>query len=328
MMYVTSRCYPDISVVVPSHDRPGLLARLLDALAGQTLHRSRWEAIVVHDCGPDGTEDLLRSHPLAAAGVLRHRSLPAGTGPPGRMRNVGWRMARSPIVAFTDDDCRPDPDWLGTALVLATAHPWTIVQGRTEPDAADPSRPRRGLLRRTMDVTPPTKEAQTCNIVYPRALLEAVGGFDEGFAQWGDDVDLAYRAKAAGAGHLGAPELGVRHVTEFPVLRERVRDARKLAELAEVVRRHPDYRYAAYHPLGLFARPSHARLVLAMAALAAAPRRPALALLALPYAQLLRAQARRSPDGRLRRAGAQAVLTAAEVMHAARGSLRSRTLYL
>jgi glycosyltransferase involved in cell wall biosynthesis len=319
---------PDISVVVPSHDRPELLAQLLDALAAQSLSRDHWEAVVVHDCGPDGTEDLLRVHPLAAAGVLRHRSLPAGTGPPARMRNVGWRMARSPIVAFTDDDCRPDPDWVGTARALATANPWTIVQGRTEPDAVDPSRPRRGSLRRTMDVTPPTKEAQTCNIVYPRDLLEAVGGFDEGFARWGDDVDLAYRAKAAGAGHLGAPGLVVRHVTEFPALRERVRDARKFAELAEVVRRHPDYRCASYHPLGLFARPSHARLVLALAAVAAAPRRPALALLALPYARLLLAHAARWPDRRLRRAGALSVLTAAEVTHAARGSLRSRSLYL
>jgi glycosyltransferase involved in cell wall biosynthesis len=319
---------PDVAVAVASHDRPVRLRWLLNALEEQTLPQERWEVIVGHDSVGPETERLLGEHPLAAKGVLRHVSLPPGSAPPGANRNAAWRLARAPIVAFTDDDCRPDPDWLGTALVLATAHPWTIVQGRTEPDAADPSRPRRGMLRRTMDVTPPTKEAQTCNIVYPRALLEAVGGFDEGFAQWGDDVDLAYRAKAAGAGHLGAPELVVRHVTEFPALRERVRDARKLAELAEVVRRHPDYRYAAYHPLGLFARPSHARLVLAMAALAAARRRPALALLALPYAQLLRAQARRSPDGRLRRAGAQAVVTAAEVMHAARGSLRSRTLYL
>jgi glycosyltransferase involved in cell wall biosynthesis len=319
---------PEISVVVPSHDRPELLARLLDALACQTLSRDRWEAIVVHDCGPDGTEDLLRAHPLTAAGVLRHRMLPTGTGSPARMRNVGWRMARSPLVAFTDDDCRPDPDWVGTARALATTHPWTIIQGRTEPDAADPSRPPGGSLRRTMDVTPPTKEAQTCNIVYPRDLLEAIGGFDEGFQRWGDDVDLAYRAKAVGAGHLGAAALVVRHVTEFPALRERVRDARKFADLPEVVRRHPDYRCTAYHPLGLFARPSHARLVLALAGLVAAPRRPALALLTLPYAQLMRAQVARWPERRPRRAGALSVLTAAEVMHAVRGSLRSRSLYL
>ncbi|HEX3317146.1 MAG TPA: glycosyltransferase [Solirubrobacteraceae bacterium] len=319
---------PQISVVVPSHDRPQLLARLLDALAAQSLSRDRWEAVVVHDCGPDGTEDLLRAHPLAAAGVLQHRSLPVGTGPPARMRNAGWRMARAPIVAFTDDDCRPDPHWVRTALALATEHPWTIVQGRTEPDAPDPSRPRQGSLRRTIDVTPPTKEAQTCNIVYPRGLLEATGGFDEGFRQWGDDVDLAYRAKSVGAGHLGAAGLVVRHATEFPALRARVRDARRLGELAEVVRRHPDYRYAPYHPLGLFARPSHARLVLALAALAAAPRRPAMALLALPYAQLVGSYVARSPDRRLCRAGALSLLTAAEVVHAARGSVRSRSLYL
>jgi GT2 family glycosyltransferase len=319
---------PDICVVVPSHDRPGLLARLLDALVDQRLDRGRWEVVVVHDCGPDGTEDLLRGHPLAAAGVLRRRSLPPGTGSAARMRNLGLRAGRAPIVAFTDDDCRPDPDWVGTALALAAAHPWTIVQGRTEPDAVDASRPRRGSLRRSMRISPPTKEAETCNIVYPRDLLEAIGGFDEGFRFAGEDVDLAYRAKAAGAGYLAAPELVVRHATEFPPLRERVRDTRKSAELAEVVRRHPDYRYAAYHPLGLFAKPLQARLVLAVAGLAAAPRRPALALLALPYAHMVGDHVRRRPERRLRRAGALSLITAAEVAHATRGSVRARSLYL
>ena len=67
---------PDISVVVPSHDRPRLLGRLLDALGAQRLHHARWEAVVVHDCGPDGTEELLRAHPLAAAGVRATARLP------------------------------------------------------------------------------------------------------------------------------------------------------------------------------------------------------------------------------------------------------------
>jgi glycosyltransferase involved in cell wall biosynthesis len=319
---------PDICVVVPSHDRPRLLGRLLDALAAQRLRRARWEAVVVHDCGPDGTEELLREHPLTAAGVLRHHSLPPGTGTAARMRNVGWRTARGGFVAFTDDDCRPDPGWVGAALAVAAEHPWTIVQGRTEPDAVDPSLPRRGSLRRTMRIAPPTKESETCNMVYPRDLLEALDGFDERFRHAGEDVDLAYRAKAAGAGHLAAPDLVVRHATEYPRLRERLRDTRKSAELAEVVRRHPDYRYAAYHPLGLFAKPIHARLVLAAAGLAAAPRHPAAALLTLPYAQFLHAHLRQRPERRLRRAGALSVVAAAEVAHAARGSARARSLYL
>src|SRR3954463_4274307 len=103
---------PEISVVVPSHERPLRLRWLLNALEEQTLDRDRWELVVVHDSRGDETERLLDEHPLHAAGVLRHRRLEAGTGSPSRQRNVGWRMARAPLIAFTDDDCRPEPEWL------------------------------------------------------------------------------------------------------------------------------------------------------------------------------------------------------------------------
>src|SRR5215204_4358933 len=97
---------PEISLVVASHARPLRLRWLLNALEEQTLDRSRWELIVVHDNpDADATEDLLRTHPLAQS-VLRHHRLPVGTGSPARQRNVGWRDARAPVVAFTDDDCR------------------------------------------------------------------------------------------------------------------------------------------------------------------------------------------------------------------------------
>src|SRR6476619_3211140 len=80
----------EVSVVVPSHERPLRLRWLLNALEEQTLARSRWELVVVHDSRGEETEDLVRTHPLAAAGVLRHLRLPPGTGTPARQRNMGW----------------------------------------------------------------------------------------------------------------------------------------------------------------------------------------------------------------------------------------------
>src|SRR3954471_11085588 len=89
----------EISVVVPSHERPLRLRWLLNALEEQTLARERWEAIVVHDCRGDETARLLAEHPLALAGVLRAKRLEPGTGSPSRQRNVGWRMAAAPLIA-------------------------------------------------------------------------------------------------------------------------------------------------------------------------------------------------------------------------------------
>src|SRR6478735_4805058 len=79
---------PEISVVVASHDRPVRLRWLLNALEEQTLARERWEVVVAHDSSGPETEALLRDHPLARDGTLRHASLPAGSAPPGANRNA------------------------------------------------------------------------------------------------------------------------------------------------------------------------------------------------------------------------------------------------
>src|SRR5205814_4172614 len=95
-----------------------------------------------------------------------------------RQRNLGWRAAAGQLIAFTDDDCRPEPEWLERLVEAAGRSPGEIVQGATRPDALE-----RNVLAaphvRTMSIDPVGPYAQTCNIVYPRELLERLGGFDE-----------------------------------------------------------------------------------------------------------------------------------------------------
>ena len=196
---------PDIAVAVASHARPLRLRWLLEARAEQTLDRSRWELVVAHDSGPDSeTERLLREHPAAD----RHLTF-TGTRGPAELRNAAWRATSAPAVAFTDDDCRPPADWLERAL--AAARPDAIVQGATRPDP-DEAALLRAPHPRTVTIDPPTASAQTCNIAYPRAVLERLGGFDESFrGPQGEDVDLGWRARAAGVTPVFAPDAEVQH---------------------------------------------------------------------------------------------------------------------
>src|SRR5204862_5945534 len=87
-----------------------------------------FELIIVDDGASDDTwqtlQRLASSAPLTLL-PLRH---PANRGP-AAARNLGWRSAKGPIVAFTDDDCVPQPGWLA-ALVAGMAEA-DIVQGRT-----------------------------------------------------------------------------------------------------------------------------------------------------------------------------------------------------
>jgi GT2 family glycosyltransferase len=319
---------PEVSVVVPSHERPLRLRWLLNALEDQTLDRSRWELVVVHDSLGDATEELLESHPLGPARVLRHRRLEAGTGTAPHQRNVGWHMARAPLIAFVDDDCRPEPGWLAALLDAAREHPDAIVQGAVRPDPFETDLMRATHFR-TLTVDPPGPFAQTANILYPRALLERVSGFDERMATSGEDTDLALRARATGAAYVGRPDAIVNHAVESFGLRAYLRMTWKWRHLPALVKRHREIR--DLYPLGLFWRPSHGWLLLATAGVAAMTIDRRAAVLTLPYARNLLRRHGRHARGRLRsatEAPGKIVVDAVEIGALAWGSARHRTLFL
>ncbi len=101
---------PLVSVVIPSCNRSEILARCLDALARQTY--ANIEIIVVDDCSEDDTPTLLREfaerHPELRFQALRNERR-GGANP---SRNRGIQAARGEFVAFLDNDCIAEPDWL------------------------------------------------------------------------------------------------------------------------------------------------------------------------------------------------------------------------
>jgi GT2 family glycosyltransferase len=318
---------PRLSVVVPSHDRPLRLRWLLNALEEQTLARDAWEVVVAHDSSGTETEALLRTHPLAAAGVLRHLTFDPGPGPAAK-RNAAWRLARGQTILFTDDDCRPPPDWLANALAAVERHPRAIVQGTTRVDPDELAVRQHAPHARSQEVTPPTPFAQTCNIAYPRALLQGAGGFDEALPlAAGEDTDLAIRARALGGQLVAAPEVLTNHAVEATTLPARLRETWRWQHLAYIVRRHPQLR--DHMPLRLFWKPSHALLMPAVAGLALARRHPLLgALLVAPWAASARPAYGPSPRGVARAASelpARMAIDVAETAAMARGAVRHRT---
>jgi GT2 family glycosyltransferase len=319
---------PAVSVVVPSHARRLRLRWLLNALEEQTLDARRFEVIVVHDYeGEDAT--LIEEHPLSRAGRLRELRIRPGTGRPSVQRNMGWRAARAPLVAFIDDDCRPDPQWLEQMLAAAQRDPEAILQGATEADPfelASLSSPHA----RSLWVDPPDDFAQTCNIAYPTGLLERVGGFDEGLpAPAGEDTDLALRARATGAALSAAPDAHVFHAVEAYSLPGAVRLNLKWRHLAFMIKRHRSQRrhFTNY----VFWRRSHRDLALLLLGAALARRAPLAALLGAPW--VYRRVTRRGRHKRALVAGVVElpgglVVDAAEVATMCWGSVRYRTLVL
>jgi GT2 family glycosyltransferase len=292
---------PEVSVVVATHDRAQRLGLLLDALRTQSLETERFEVIVVDDASPPDTRTLLNRE-LERGGlplrVLRRDS----NGGRAQAREDGWRTATSGLIAFTDDDCEPDTHWLERGLEACGREPGAIVQGRTEPNPRDLAsiEPRGRPFSRTIQVSEHDVGYPTCNIFYPRELLEQIGGFDTdafGRVHGGEDADLAWRAIESGAPATFAPEALVHHavaqLTPFGKLR-----VAGSWEMKAVVR-HPELRRALFFR-GPFWKLSHYLLARALLALVL-PRRllPLRIWLAAPYAVQLLQRGRAEGGGPL-----------------------------
>ena len=293
---------PRVAVVVPTHDRPERLRRLLDSLAEQTMRD--FELIVVDDGSAEPVPDAAVRRPTA--------------GGPSAARNDGWPRARAPFVAFVDDDCVATPRWL--EALLARAGEGTVVQGRTLPESD-----ARGPFKRSLRVEEPGPYYQACNILYPRALLERLGGFDaEAFPHVGEDTDLAWRALAAGARVEWAPDALVHHA---------VADLGPVGALRMAARWTPSIRLFARHralrgehlTYGVFWKGTHYLLVRFLLALLVRRRARWLALwLGAPYVRglLLRG---RVEGGGTAAAPFYLVHDLVELVAVLRGAIRYRT---
>jgi GT2 family glycosyltransferase len=273
---------PQIGVVVVTRNRAARLASLLASLRAQTIPADRFEVVVVDDGSEDDTYETVGREASSAPFALRVDRRAHGLGL-ARLRNVGWRRSQAPHIAFVDDDCEADADWLRECLAAAARAPNAVIQGRTTP--IDRELSRLGPLARTKQIESPGPWYQTCNIAYPRPLLERLGGFDASYAIAGEDTDLAWRAIEAGARVEYAPRATVRHAVERIGVRGWLRIAMRERSLARLFARHPSLR-AEVARLGLFKGEQHAAIALAIAAVALArPLPPALAL-AGPYAAI------------------------------------------
>ncbi|UTI62700.1 glycosyltransferase family 2 protein [Paraconexibacter antarcticus] len=332
-----ARPAPALSVVVPSHDRPLRLRWLLNALAEQSAPAGSFEVLVAHDSAGPETDALLRSHPLAVTGTLRTLPFAPGTAGPAQKRNAAWRAAAAPTVLFTDDDCRPPATWVAAALDACAASPGAIVQGPTQVDPDELVVKLHAPHARTQVVElvggEPSIWAQTCNIAYPRAVLEALGGFDEALPlAAGEDTDLAWRARDAGVPVAAAPAMLTYHCVEPASLLARARESWRWQHLPYLTRKHPEIR-RSYAGGGYFWKPQHVRVPFLLAGAALLLRgRPLAALAAvLPWAVPSLPSYGTGLRGRARAVSelpAHAVLDVVEVAALARGSVRHRSLLL
>lgn len=177
-----------ISVVIPTYNRPLLLLNCLNTLQNQTLKKTDYEIIVVSD-GLDEktkkeTEIWMKDKGINFSFIQNSKKRG-----PASARNLGWLSAHSPLIAFTDDDCLPDKQWLASILKCYKGQEMIAYSGRTVvPLTKKPTDFALNLSK--------LGEANfiTANCACTKAALLKVGGFDERFKMaWREDTDLEFK---------------------------------------------------------------------------------------------------------------------------------------
>jgi GT2 family glycosyltransferase len=198
-----------LTVVIMTRDRRFSLLRTLDRLEDLPEHPP---VVVVDNGSGDDTVAVVRAkHP----GV---RVVPLGRNLGAAARNIGVRLARTPYVAFSDDDSWWEPGALPLAAEVFDAHPRlgliaarTLVGPDRVPDPVNAAMAASPLSTGPGLPGPPVLGFLACAAIVRREAFLEVGGFSALLFFVGEERLLAYDLAAAGRHRCYVPEVVAVH---------------------------------------------------------------------------------------------------------------------
>jgi glycosyltransferase involved in cell wall biosynthesis len=120
----------NVSVIIPTFNRPASCARLLEALMPQVFSRSfdgRVEVIVVDDNSRHASRHQLTEELMKYSSDSIHLFKREFSGGPSAARNTGIMKAGGDLLLFLDDDCVPDHSFLSEAVRLHARYPRALL---------------------------------------------------------------------------------------------------------------------------------------------------------------------------------------------------------
>jgi glycosyltransferase involved in cell wall biosynthesis len=185
---------PLFSIIIPTHSRRTQLSACLDAVQRLRYPATRFEVIVVDD-GSDPPVEGVEAQRRGRLDVTVLRQSQFG---PAAARNAGAARAKGEFLAFTDDDCMPEPEWLRALAAHLVAHADHMVGGRTI--NALPDNPYATASQEIIDVVYRYYNVEAAqprfftsnNLALSAEGFRAIGGFDPAF-KTSEDRELCDR---------------------------------------------------------------------------------------------------------------------------------------
>lgn len=212
---------PFFTVVIVNYNSGACLARCVEALKAQSFRD--FTVIVVDNASSDDSLGALDDLPAGWQAIRLDRNTGFAAA-----NNHAFALATSPWVAALNPDAFAEPDWLEQMALGIARYPSAAAFGSLQIDAGDPGRldgagdvyHASGLLWRGGFGQPLSRQRGEGEVISPcaaaalyrREVIEALGGFDEDFFCYGEDMDLGLRLRLAGHHSIQLANAVVRHV--------------------------------------------------------------------------------------------------------------------
>lgn len=247
--------YPFVSIVVGIRNEERFIEECIESLLNLDYPPDSYEIIIVDGMSTDKTQDIVRRYPVKL--LLNERKNVAAA------RNLGVKNAIGELVAFTDGDCKVDPQWLKTLVremqeapddVVCFGGPNLIfdtdpIFGRVVGYAQESFLGSGGSAQSKNSAKKHyVSSLPNCNAMYKKAAIQEVGGFDERFVV-GQDGDLNYRIGKKGNRFLYIPEARVLHHRRGTLKSFSIRMFKYGMWMAELFKKHGEFvRWYAFLP--------------------------------------------------------------------------------
>jgi cellulose synthase/poly-beta-1,6-N-acetylglucosamine synthase-like glycosyltransferase len=205
---------PMVSVVVPIYNGEAELPELINCLLSQTYPQDRVEYLLVDNNSSDRTFSLLQkladNQPVIR--VLSEKQIQSSYA----ARNSGIRAAVGEILAFTDADCRPQPQWLHSLIQPLSDPDVMIVAGEILALPGNTILEQHAERQQTLSQKHTLAHefcpyGQTANLAIRRTAFKTAGLFRP-YLTTGGDADICWRILQSNIGRLEfAPDAIIQH---------------------------------------------------------------------------------------------------------------------
>ncbi|MEM6403065.1 MAG: glycosyltransferase [Cyanobacteria bacterium P01_D01_bin.116] len=204
----------EFSIIIPTYNRPERLKECLQSITLLDYPRDRFEVVVVDDGSKISLEPVVEPF----KNQLHITLLKQINQGPATARNTGAKQAKGKFIAFTDDDCKPAPDWLNKLAARFIKEPESMIGGKTLNALPD------NLYSTTSQIlidylynyynlgSKQSNFFASNNFALPSHRFHHLGGFDTSFPlAAGEDREFCDRWLQYGNKMLYAPEVRIYH---------------------------------------------------------------------------------------------------------------------